>query len=63
MVLLLYLALLLRLLDSAQTAGDRAGRFLCVGIATVIFFQVALNAGMMIGLFPITGIPLPLMSQ
>ena len=46
-----------------QTAGDRGGRFLCAGIATVIFFQVVINTGMMIGLFPITGIPLPLMSQ
>lgn len=62
-VLLLYLALLIRLLDSAQTAGDRAGRFLCAGIAAVIFFQVVINVGMMIGLFPVTGIPLPLMSQ
>ena len=62
-VLLLYLVLLIRLLDSAQTAGDRAGRFLCAGIAAVIFFQVVINAGMMIGLFPVTGIPLPLMSQ
>ncbi len=62
-VLLLYFALLLRLLDSAQTAGDRAGRFLCAGIAALFFFQVVINAGMMVGLFPITGIPLPLMSQ
>ena len=29
----------------------------------MIFFQVVINTGMMIGLFPITGIPLPLMSQ
>jgi rod shape determining protein RodA len=62
-VLLLYLALLLRLLDGAQTAGDRAGSYLLVGFAAVLFFQVAVNVGMMIGLFPITGIPLPLMSQ
>jgi len=62
-VLLLYLALLLRLLDAAQTAGDRAGRFVCVGFAAVMFFQVVINIGMTIGLFPITGIPLPLMSQ
>lgn len=62
-VLLLYLALLLRLLDGAQTAGDRAGSFLLVGFAAVLFFQVAVNIGMMIGFFPITGIPLPLMSQ
>jgi len=61
--LLLYLALLLRLLDGAQTAGDRTGAFLLVGFAAVLFFQIAVNIGMMIGFFPITGIPLPLMSQ
>lgn len=62
-VLLLYFALLLRLLDGAQMAGDRAGAFLLVGIASVLFFQIAVNIGMLIGFFPITGIPLPLMSQ
>ena len=63
LVLLLYLALLLRLLDGAQTAGDRAGAFLLAGFAAVLFFQVAVNIGMMVGFFPVTGIPLPLMSQ
>jgi rod shape determining protein RodA len=63
LVLLLYIALLLRLLDGAQMAGDRAGAFLVVGLASVLFFQVAVNTGMMIGFLPITGIPLPLMSQ
>ncbi len=63
LVLILYSALLLRLLDGAQMAGDRAGAFLLVGIASVMFFQVAVNIGMLIGFFPITGIPLPLMSQ
>ena len=62
-VLLLYFALLLRLLDGAQMAPDRAGAFMLVGLASVLFFQVAINTGMMIGLFPVTGIPLPLMSQ
>jgi len=62
-VLLLYFALLLRLLDGAQMAPDRAGAFLLVGFASVLVFQVVVNTGMMIGLFPITGIPLPLMSQ
>jgi rod shape determining protein RodA len=62
-VLLLYFALLLRLLDGAQRAGDRAGAFLLVGFASVLFFQVAVNIGMMIGFFPTTGIPLPLMSH
>jgi rod shape determining protein RodA len=62
-VLLLYFALLLRLLDGAQMAPDRAGAFLVAGLAAVLFFQVAVNTGMMIGVFPVTGIPLPLMSQ
>jgi len=62
-VLVLYLALLLRLLDGAQMAGDRAGAFLLTGVAAVMFFQIAVNIGMLIGFFPITGIPLPLMSQ
>lgn len=63
LVLLLYLGLILRLLDGAQLAGDRGGALLIVGLASVLFFQVAINAGMMIGLIPTTGIPLPLMSQ
>jgi rod shape determining protein RodA len=62
-VLLLYLVLLLRLLDGAQMVGDRAGSLVLAGVASVLFFQVAVNLGMMIGFLPITGIPLPLMSE
>ncbi len=62
-VLLLYLALLLRLVDGAQRAGDRAGALVLVGFAAVLFFQIIVNTGMMIGYLPVTGIPLPLMSQ
>jgi rod shape determining protein RodA len=63
LVLLLYLVLLLRLLDGAQWAPDRIGAFLVAGLASLLFFQVAVNVGMMIGWLPVTGIPLPLMSQ
>lgn len=62
-VFVLYAILLLRLLEGARTAADQAGSFLLIGFASVLFFQVAVNVGMMIGLFPITGIPLPLMSE
>ncbi|HEV2382639.1 MAG TPA: rod shape-determining protein RodA [Terriglobia bacterium] len=62
-VLSLYLILLLRLLDGAQWAPDRIGAFLTAGLASLLFFQVAVNVGMMIGWLPVTGIPLPLMSQ
>ena len=61
-VFLLYFVLLLRLLDGAHMAADRGGCFLLVGFASVLFFQFAVNVGMMVGLLPITGIPLPLMS-
>ena len=63
LILLLYLVLLLRLLDGAQWAPDGSGAYLVAGLAAVLFFQVAVNVGMMIGWLPITGIPLPLMSQ
>lgn len=62
-VFVLYIILLLRLLEGAGAAADRAGSFLLIGFASVFFFQVAVNVGMMIGWFPITGIPLPLMSE
>lgn len=62
-VLSLYFVLLIRLLDGAQLARDRVGAFFIIGLTSVLFFQVAVNVGMMIGVLPITGIPLPLMSQ
>jgi rod shape determining protein RodA len=62
-VLLLYFVLVIRLLDGAHLAGDRVASFFVAGLASVLFFQVAVNVGMMIGFLPITGIPLPLMSQ
>ena len=60
--LALYLALLLRLLENAQKAKDRAGMFLVMGVTAILGFHVLVNAGMVIGYMPVTGIPLPLMS-
>jgi rod shape determining protein RodA len=60
--LLLYLGLLLRLVDNAQKAKDRAGMFVVIGVAAILGFHVLVNASMVIGLMPVTGIPLPLMS-
>lgn len=62
-LMVLYLVLILRLLDGALMAGDRAGILLMTCFAALLFFQVFVNVGMMIGFLPITGIPLPLMSQ
>ena len=61
-VLMLYLGLMMRLVDSAKLAGDRAGSFLIMGFAALVFFQIAVSTAMIIGLAPVTGIPLPLMT-
>ena len=60
--LLLYMFLLLRLVQNAQRAHDRAGMFLTMGVAAVLGFHVLVNVAMVIGYMPVTGIPLPLMS-
>ena len=62
LVLGLFAALLLRALTLAQAARDRGGVFLVLALAGMIFFSVVINASMMIGLLPTTGIPLPLVS-
>lgn len=61
-ILVLYFLILMRLIQNAQTASDLPGSFVIMGIVAVILFQIAVNIGMVLGLMPVTGIPLPLMS-
>ncbi len=61
-VLLLYFIVLMRLTQNAQTAPDRAGTFVVMGVVAVLSFHVLVNVGMVVGFMPVTGIPLPLMS-
>jgi rod shape determining protein RodA len=61
-VLLLYLGLILRLVDNAQKAKDKAGMFVVMGVTSILGFHVLVNSAMVIGYMPVTGIPLPLMS-
>jgi len=60
--LLLYFIVLMRLTQNAQTAPDRAGAFLVMGVVAVLSFHILVNVGMVVGFMPVTGIPLPLMS-
>jgi rod shape determining protein RodA len=62
LALLLYFGVLMRLIHNAQTAPDRAGAFLTMGVVAVLAFHVLVNVGMVVGFMPVTGIPLPLMS-
>jgi len=61
-VLLLYFIVLMRLIQNAQTAPDRAGAFVVMGVVAVLAFHILVNVGMVVGFMPVTGIPLPLMS-
>jgi rod shape determining protein RodA len=61
-VLLLYFVVLMRLTQNAQTAPDRAGTFVVMGVVAVLSFHILVNVGMVVGFMPVTGIPLPLMS-
>jgi rod shape determining protein RodA len=51
-----------RMLRDAKLARDPFGRLLCTGMFTFLVFSVFQNAGMTMGIMPITGIPLPFIS-
>jgi rod shape determining protein RodA len=61
-VLLIYFLTLVRLIQNAQTAADPPGTLIIMGVMAITLFQIAINIGMCVGLMPVTGIPLPLMS-
>ena len=58
----LYLLICARLLRLMSKARDEVGALICAGVLAMIGFQVFENIGMTMGLMPVTGIPLPLMS-
>ncbi|RJQ53980.1 MAG: rod shape-determining protein RodA [Nitrospiraceae bacterium] len=59
---LLYLFVIWRGFDTAITSRDRDGRFLALGVTYMFCFYFIVNVGMTLGLMPVVGIPLPLMS-
>ena len=62
-VLGLYFLLLMQIVQNARMAPDRAGMYVCMGVAALLLFHVLVNVGMVVGRMPVTGIPLPLMSS
>ena len=61
-VLVLMAFILLRILRVASITPDPAGRYICVGIATMLFFQTLVSVGMNTRLLPVTGLTLPFVS-
>jgi rod shape determining protein RodA len=62
LVLALYAILLWRAIRIAFLSKDPFGMFLAAGIASMFAVQIFVNVGMVIGIMPITGIPLPFLS-
>ncbi len=48
-VLALYFLLLMQIVQNAQTAPDRAGMYICMGVAAMLLFHVLVNVGMVVG--------------
>ncbi len=61
-IILLYTLLLGRCMWAAGRARDEFGRLVALGISVMLFCHVFVNIAMTIGILPITGLPLPLMS-
>jgi rod shape determining protein RodA len=62
-IILLFGAIMYRALRIAQTARDYFGMYLATGIFATLFFHIFINIGMNLGIMPVTGIPLPLLSS
>jgi rod shape determining protein RodA len=61
-MLLLYSFLILWVVKIASEARDRFGATVCVGVAAMLFWHVAINIGMVAGILPVVGVTLPLIS-
>lgn len=61
-VILLYLIIIVRLINNASLSRDKFLSLACIGFASLFLFHLFINVGMTIGLMPVIGIPLPLVS-
>lgn len=51
-----------RIIQAARLSPDPAGKYICTGIAAVLFFQTVVNVGMNLRVIPVTGLTLPFVS-
>jgi rod shape determining protein RodA len=63
LVLVAYAVLLSRLITGARRAPDRQGMLVIMAIVGGMMFQIFINIGMALGMLPVIGVPLPLMSS
>lgn len=62
LIIILFLALIIKGIKIARDAPDKFSQVLAVGITSWIAFQCVLNIGSVVGLVPLTGVPLPFFS-
>jgi cell division protein FtsW len=62
-IIMLYAIVSIRGYLIAKSAGDQFGRLLATGIVSIILIQCTLNIASMLGILPLTGVPLPLVSH
>ena len=61
-VIMLFMALLYRIIYRAEKHANKFGRIYGYGVASILFFHLIVNIGMVIGVLPTVGIPLPFFS-
>lgn len=62
LVLVLLTAIIIRCVYVGVKSGNYLNRLICVGIAGMLVFQIAVNVGMCLGVFPVIGLTLPFIS-
>jgi rod shape determining protein RodA len=61
-LLLLYAILIIRILLISQRANSRFASLVCIGVASIFMLYIVVNIGMVSGLLPVVGLPLPFIS-
>jgi rod shape determining protein RodA len=61
-IIILYLILIVRLINNASASRNKFMSLTCIGFASLFLFHLLINVGMTIGIMPVIGIPLPLVS-
>ena len=62
LLLILFLAIIIKITKNARSSKDNPGMFLCYGLASMFASQIIINIGMCLELLPVIGITLPFMS-
>ena len=61
-IFIAYIIILYRILKIGSNSSTVRGRYICLGVATYIFMHILLNLGGLLGMIPLTGVPLPFLS-